>query len=446
MKINVYDKTVNVLRKKIALLKTHNLTDFDILSSYVVTMDEAYSNVKYYFIRLRNGKMGLYLLPGLRFIAGEDIIDKKTFEKISKKEYKNRDELVSQEPSEGLFYRLKGSYTDKQNEKLMYHPYHNGFSYLTSLYYEKCERYKPAYDKLYDRLKRECDNLGINYETNPEKILEEKLKRYVEEDKFKLHDVTICKSKESIDKYYNEKILGAKDFKTLDNELTDFSYFRSTFISAFTGEFLMKSNFLIEALEDRNYPNRESILKNYMEFFIAKDLAFELVNYTKNLLEEGAIYQATKNKERFKNNSKFMEDLEKIIELDEERETYRYHATTSEESANQILEEGFYLYSESLDSTSFKEFDINDILTYAYGNGYTFYGDYIIIISEPKDEEIIHELSEEEQENVTICPRRTALYSTKPKFKVDKKHIVAIVDKEHERVIINPEYQKTIIK
>ena len=58
MKINVYDKTVNVLRKKISLLKTHNLTDFDILSSYVVTMDEAYSNVKYYFIRLRNGKMG----------------------------------------------------------------------------------------------------------------------------------------------------------------------------------------------------------------------------------------------------------------------------------------------------------------------------------------------------------------------------------------------------
>ena len=38
----------------------------------------------------------------------------------------------------------------------------------------------------------------------------------------------------------------------------------------------------------------------------------------------------------------------------------------------------------------------DEILAYSYGNGREYYGDYIIIISEPKDEEIVIELSQEE--------------------------------------------------
>ena len=81
-------------------------------------------------------------------------------------------------------------------------------------------------------------------------------------------------------------------------------------------------------------------------------------------------------KERFD----YIEDLEKIVSHDKEKETYRYHATTSREAAEQIMKEGFYFYYENLDSTSFQEFDVNTIFNYSYGNGLNFFGDYIIFI------------------------------------------------------------------
>ena len=98
------------------------------------------------------------------------------------------------------------------------------------------------------------------------------------------------------------------------------------------------------------------------------------------------------------------------------------------------------MYSQDLGSTSFAEFNVKQILSYSYGNGIEQFGDYIIVLSEPKNEDIVEELSEEEQEQVTIIPRRNAIIGNKPEYKVDKKHVVGIVDKKHERVILNPEY------
>jgi hypothetical protein len=208
---------------------------------------------------------------------------------------------------------------------------------------------------------------------------------------------------------------------------------------SYCGEFLTKSDNLINALVDRNYPNRNEILKNYMEFFISKDTAFSIVKHLNNLISKADKIQFDKDQERYNSNSKFMEDLEKITEHNEE-ETYRYHATTSLEDAKRILDEGFYLYSHNLDSTSFQEFNINQILAYSYGNGTEYFGDFIIVISEPKEEDIVEELTEEEQEKVLVAPRRKAIIGNKPTHKVDKKHIVGIIDKKHEKVILNPEY------
>ena len=446
MKMKIHEKALDLFYKhykKVSLLKTHKVEEREILSSYIVNIKEAYSDIKYYFIRLKNGEMGLYMLPNFKFLAGTNLIDKKEFEKITKKEYKSKEEFSTQEQSEPFFYSLYGEYYSSREEKIISHPYIYGFSYLTSLYHNKNEKYEESYNKLYDRLKRECDNLGIVYNTNPEKIIEEKLNIYQENDRFKLQDVTICKNKDSIDKYYEERIKNCTNEKQLERELSKFSYLRAEYISAIPGEFLIKANLLISALQDRNFPNRESILKNYMEFFIAKDYAFDIARYTKSLLNEGLRRQINLEQERYNSNQEFMRDLENVIRHDSNKEIYRYHVTTCEESAKKILEEGFYMFAAELDATSFKEFDVNEVLTFAYGNGHDYFGDYIIIISEPTDENIVEELQKEEYENLKILPRRMAIAAIKPKWKVDKKHIVAIVDKEHERVILNPEYQNT---
>ena len=86
-----------------------------------------------------------------------------------------------------------------------------------------------------------------------------------------------------------------------------------------------------------------------------------------------------------------MEDLETITNHNPEDETYCYHATTSLEDAKRIIEEGFYSYSKDLESTSFPEFTVDQILTYSYGNGIENFGDYIIVLSVPKGEDIVEE-------------------------------------------------------
>lgn len=438
MKIELFPKALSIMLNKINL-KRPNIQN-EIYSSYFVHFKEAFSDTVYYYVRTNDGKEALYLYPGYRFLAGEKFLDKKTLESLPKKTYKNKQELVRNEPTEGLFYHLLSKRNETRTNKLYDNKYQNAFSYITSLYYGENDEYKEVYEELYKTLKKECDNLGIIYETDPEKIIEQKLEETYEESEFKVTDVRVCKSKKALNDYYEKNILSCTDSRKLSHEITNLQYIRSNFTMSYTGEFLTKSDNLIAALQDKNYPNREEILKNYLEFLISKDIAFEIVKYIDELISKADLVQLQMDKERYNNNIKFMEDLETITKHNPVEETYRYHAATSLDDAERILEEGFYLYAKDLDSTSYRELDINEILAYSYGNGTQYYGDYIIIISEPKDEEIVIELSEEEKEQVLIIPRRNACIGNKPTHKVDKKHIVGLIDKKHEKVIFNKEY------
>ena len=438
MKINIFDKALSLLLDKVSLVKP--ISQKDIIASYQVHMSEALTDTTYYYVRTKDGKEALYLCPGYKFIAGEKFLDKRTLESLPKKTYKNKQELVRNEPTEGLFYQLLSKRNESRTNKLYDNKYKDGFSYITSLYYGENDEYKEAYEELYKALKKECDNLGIIYETDPEKIIEQKLEEIYEKSELKVTDVRVCKSKKALIDYYEKNILSCTDSRKLSNEITNLQYIRSNFTMSYIGEFLTKSDNLITALQDRNYPNREEILKNYLEFLISKDLAFEIVKYIDELISKADLVQVQMDKERYNNNIKFMEDLETITNHNPEDETYCYHATTSLEDAKRIIEEGFYSYSKDLGSTSFPEFTVDQILTYSYGNGIENFGDYIIVLSVPKGEDIVEELTEEEQEKVQIIPRRNACIGNKPTHKVDKKHIVGLIDKKHEKVIFNKEY------
>ena len=443
MKINIFDKALSLLLDKVSLVKP--ISQNDIIASYHIHMSEALTDTTYYYVRTKDGKEALYLCPGYKFIAGNNVFSKADLASFPKKSYKNKSELVRNEVTERFFFNLLNQYRQRLSHELYENKYQEGFNYIQSLYYSPNNNYLEGYLRLYNDVKRECDNLGIVYEMDPEKIMTKKMHEIMQDEEQNYIDVTNCISRDTVDKYYQEKIETCKNSQQLSYEISSMQYLRTSYTMNYPGEFLIHSDKLICALQDKKYPNREQILKNYMEFFISKEIAFDITTYLDELIAKADYRQMNMDKERFNSNFKFMEDLEKLVgEHNRDEETYRYHATTSLEDAKRIIEEGFYSYSKDLGATSFPEFTVDQILTYSYGNGLENFGDYIIVLSVPKDEDIVEELTEEEQAKVQIIPRRTAIIGNKPPYKIDKKHVVAIINKKDEEVILNPEYTNNL--
>lgn len=437
MKIDIFDRALSILWDKINLVRP---VQNNIVASYYVHIEEALTDITYYYVRTEDGKEALYLCPGYRFIAGDNIFSKSDLKAAPKKNYKNKQELIRNELTERMFFNLLNEYRQERTHRLYENKYQDGFNYIQSLYYQPNNTYLIGYNILYNAVKKECDNLGIVYEMDPEKIMKKTMARLMKERDIKYLDLTYCESRKTVDKYYEENIIPCRTSQQLAREVTSMQYLRSDYTMNYPGNFLTNSDNLISALIDTRYPNREEILKNYMEFFIAKDIAFDITNYFDQLIAKADNYQIEMDRKRFKENFQFMEELENLIKHDPEKETYRYHATTSLEDAKRILEEGFYSYSKDLESTSYPEFTVDQILAYSYGNGLDNYGDFIIVLSVPKGEDVVEELTLEQQDEVKIIPRRNAIIGNKPPYKVDTKHVVAIIDKKHEKVILNPEY------
>ena len=262
MKIKIFDKALEVLLKKIHL-NSPSIKEENIHSSYFVHFDEAYSDTTYFYIRTKDNKEGLYLCPGYIFLSGENFLTKKQLEELPKKEYKNRKDLIRNEITEAFFFNLYNKYLNKRNQDLSYNRYNRAFNYLTSLYYTENESYKKDYEYLFKVLKKECDNLGINYETDPETIIKNKLKIAYDKEEYKLLDFTICHSIESIDNYYKTHILDEEKDKDLSYEVRNLQYLKSDFTMAYPGEFLTKSENLISALEDNKKLFRIFYIKRF---------------------------------------------------------------------------------------------------------------------------------------------------------------------------------------
>ena len=440
MKIKIFDKAISLLSEKATLVKKSKIKQ-EIVCSYCVKLDEAFTETTYCYMQTKDGKEALYIHPEYHLIYGENILTKKELKRIPKKTYKGRANLNENELTADLFNRIFNNYKEQQSKQYHKSKYIQGFKYLQSLYYTPPD-YECLEDflLLYDDVKKECDRLGITYETDPEIILAKKLSTKRGNKKTEYIDVSICKSRESIDKYYEENVLSCKNNSDFAMAIDDLEYLCMKYNFTYPGEFLIQKENLINALEDKKFPNRESILKNYLEFFISKELAFGTTRYLNELTEQAKKQHMDADLDRFNKNPQFLEALETIIKHDQDKETYRYHATTSIECAERIITEGLYMFSKDLSSTSFAEFNTDQILSYSYGNLFEKNGDYIVIISEPTDEDIVRELTEEEKQKAQIIPRRIGMAASKPSHKIDAKYIVGIVDKKSEQIIFNEEY------
>ena len=70
MKINIFDRALSILWDKVNLVRP---TENNIVASYYVNIEEALTDTTYYYVRTEDGKEALYLCPGYRFIAGDNI-------------------------------------------------------------------------------------------------------------------------------------------------------------------------------------------------------------------------------------------------------------------------------------------------------------------------------------------------------------------------------------
>ncbi len=132
----------------------------------------------------------------------------------------------------------------------------------------------------------------------------------------------------------------------------------------------------------------------------------------------------------FGKDSDFMNRLDEIMAHDKTQYEYLYHGTACGDNASSILEQGLYMKSDNIFSTTYGEFDKDTLLLY-YHRG----GSSIVIIKRPVGENIVREVTGEERENCHIISSALSGQNTKFDYIIPREYIVGYVDKENRQVV-----------
>ena len=329
---------------------------------------------------------------------------------------------------------------------------------LTDLYYLNDQKLDYQYDR-YQNLERVmeyfknfvfnyCNKKGISFDNNPESIIKGVIKE-VEIDNAKHNemfgfsskrDFSICISKDSILEDYNKRVENASESES--NSIShEYKMMRfdliSIYFSRFIGEF---ESLVINVFKNKKKP--DEYYKDWAEFFVVYKDFIDIIDALDYAVDQFANAKDYKLLNRLKSNEEFMSQLDEALEHDPEEYCYRYHATTSELAAKDILDKGLYVLGDSLDVTTVPELTRDGVLLYEYGNGFNFFGDYIIVVREKVGESILRETTEEEKNNSLGLSRRVGSLGTKAASIVDPEFIVGYVDKEHGQFVKNPVFKK----
>lgn len=146
--------------------------------------------------------------------------------------------------------------------------------------------------------------------------------------------------------------------------------------------------------------------------------------------------------QEFYSNPKFLQDFKKIMEHDLKSHTYYFHGTQDLESADMIMKEGLGMMRESLSTTAYPEFSMDNVILYSRGFMGEIGSSAIVIIDEPckdnRKEKIVKPL--EKEEKIHFLPSGLQGLTGEPHYIVDTKYIVGYVDKENKAIIFNPRY------
>ena len=107
-----------------------------------------------------------------------------------------------------------------------------------------------------------------------------------------------------------------------------------------------------------------------------------------------------------------------------------------------IMKEGLGMMRESLSTTAYQEFSMDDVILYSRGFAGEIGSSAIVIIDEPckdnRKEKIVRPLGEGEK--IHFSSSGLQGLTGEPHYIVDSKYIVGYVDKENKAIIFNPRY------
>lgn len=177
-------------------------------------------------------------------------------------------------------------------------------------------------------------------------------------------------------------------------------------------------------------------INSYSQLFECKS------NGNKVCEELGELVDKTKLKE-FYSNEEFYEDFKRIMAHDPKKNSYRFHGTQDLESASTIISEGLGMMRENLDSTSYKEFTMDQVILYSRGFGGEIGSSAVVIIDEPIEEDgkirtIVEPLAKDKK--IHFVPSGLQGLNGKPRYIVKPQYIVGYVDKFNKKIIYNPRY------
>ena len=330
-------------------------------------------------------------------------------------------------------------------------------SNFSNLYY-----YKPG-DKFYDKImkeykkvlslfKRKCLLSGIKYEKDTDKMIKnitEMIDAKIDPrvPSFK-NDVSFCYSIDAIKKEYEKWVDDINSINDVEEKMDKISSAESKFQSAsinlalYTREFFGLDNLATIALSSKD-PKDKELIKKYTEFLVVLPKYMMIKSYVESCIDKFQYMRQDIRNNAFNNNEEFLKKIDDMIEHNTDEDMYLYHVTQSEYDANKIINEGLFMYSDSLESTTYPELNREELLEHGYGNSYQMYENYIMVIDMPKDTNIVRKLTEEEKNNADVMPRRIGITS-KPSYVIDSEYIVGYIDKKNMDVIINPNYKKNV--
>lgn len=147
--------------------------------------------------------------------------------------------------------------------------------------------------------------------------------------------------------------------------------------------------------------------------------------------------------EEFYSDKSFVEEFKRIMSHDTKKHTYHFHGTQDLESAESIIQEGLGMMRESLSTTSYTEFTMDEVILYSRGFGGEIGRDAIVIIDEPRAEdgktkEIVEPLHSDKK--IHFSSSGLQGLNGKPKYIVNPQYIVGYVDKKNKAIKYNPRY------
>lgn len=147
--------------------------------------------------------------------------------------------------------------------------------------------------------------------------------------------------------------------------------------------------------------------------------------------------------EEFYSDKSFVEEFKRIMSHDVKKHTYHFHGTQDLESAESIMKEGLGMMRESLSTTSYAEFTMDEVILYSRGLGGEIGRDAIVIIDEPRTEDgKVKEIVEPLHSDIKIhfSPSGLQGLNGKPEYIVNPQYIVGYVDKRNKAIKYNPRY------